>query len=633
MTADLSNPYALMVNGDWGCGKTYHILNHLKPLIEKETSKKCIYISLNGVNSTTQINELITLERIGLSISGDDKYGKLKRSILQAGTTGAKILGRYFKVEGKDFKGFELNDFIEMQDCFYIFDDLERISPNLPVSEVLGYINSNYIEHQKHKTIIIANESEIKDKNYSREKEKVIGRTIEFKKDISSFIFAFKKNLSEKDPNSQFSRLIRLSHIYIIQRIEQSGERNLRSILFALDSLGELSIHLDWEVLEKHYKTLVLAVISIAFEFKKGRFQTFSKLNEIPEFVTSDYIEMIIPVDKTKDSWKKVREKFNSSNKEKTEEEKEKMHALTIDFAEKYRKDAEEDYHFLPSIYEYINDGYLDIQSLKDELYKIESEGIPQHLIVLQKLNNFSDLMDDDFIRHVKMVKDYSEEGCYNLIEFCDVSNNLFAFDEIYNLLPANFFEGIKIKDWVMENLPNNTFSESRLPFNLDFMKFERKNYALFNKYPKIQSAFLSAQKLIYEKEKIRRIENIVEKLQSPFFQIQDENLVDLLGSFVIKSSKTSTLMSSIFDHNLVEISKALRTTFVEWQMHNTGCNSTDFPLEFWKGLEILIKNVENRLKKLNISDTPITFYHVNSLLNQMTEVYTHFEKDKKIEC
>jgi len=208
MTTDLSNPYALMVNGDWGCGKTYHILNKVKPIIEKETSKKCIYVSLNGVSSIEQINELITLERLGLSVSDNDKFGKLKRSILQAGTTGAKILGRYFKVDGKDFKGFELDDFIEMPNCFYIFDDLERISPNLPVSEVLGYINSNYIEHQKYKTIIIANEGEIKDKNYSREKEKVIGRTIEFRKDISSFIFAFKKSLSKKGSNSNFSKVI-----------------------------------------------------------------------------------------------------------------------------------------------------------------------------------------------------------------------------------------------------------------------------------------------------------------------------------------------------------------------------------------------------------------------------------------
>lgn len=59
--------YAIMLNGLWGCGKTYFVKNALIPHIETtsyaEVSKKVIYVSLYGIKD---MDELMTF--IGLRI-------------------------------------------------------------------------------------------------------------------------------------------------------------------------------------------------------------------------------------------------------------------------------------------------------------------------------------------------------------------------------------------------------------------------------------------------------------------------------------------------------------------------------------------------------------------------------------
>ena len=103
---------------------------------------------------------------------------------------------------------------------------------------------------------------------------------------------------------------------------------------------------------------------------------------------------------------------------------------------------------------------------------------------------------------------------------------------EILKKIGKNLEGGEKeLNDWVVENLPKNTFSPSKLPFNLNYMRMDSNKYPLFNKYPEIQTAFLKAKELIYEKEKIYRVENLINELESTQFYLQDQYLDDLLSN------------------------------------------------------------------------------------------------------
>ena len=77
-----SNPYALMITGYWGCGKTFYAKEVLSKAIKEKTSKKVLYVSLNGVSSTTDVSEQLFFESFEGKAEGD-KNAELKTSLIK----------------------------------------------------------------------------------------------------------------------------------------------------------------------------------------------------------------------------------------------------------------------------------------------------------------------------------------------------------------------------------------------------------------------------------------------------------------------------------------------------------------------------------------------------------------------
>ncbi len=171
--------YAVMIDGDWGCGKTYFVKEYLIDKIEQnETEKKkkdedynikrIVYISLYGVKSVDEVSKQVFME------SYLAKAGKAK-GILRKGT---EVVGTLLPVAFdviKSFTGIEsdadkvsgaVNTFLSIKNSIFIFDDLERC--DCPVNEILGYING-FVEHEGLKVILVANQ-----KNYKGNQKRII---------------------------------------------------------------------------------------------------------------------------------------------------------------------------------------------------------------------------------------------------------------------------------------------------------------------------------------------------------------------------------------------------------------------------------------------------------------------------
>ena len=152
--------YAILIDGDWGSGKSYFIKQNLIPEIEKDycgdkvvDKKEFIYISLYGVKSTEDISNQIYINLL-------NKKVKVNNTVKKVVSTGAKVFGDIIKLTGIDIKEYksDMESFIDLNKYILVFDDLERC--NCDVNEVLGYIN-NFVEHDGIKVILIANEKEI----------------------------------------------------------------------------------------------------------------------------------------------------------------------------------------------------------------------------------------------------------------------------------------------------------------------------------------------------------------------------------------------------------------------------------------------------------------------------------------
>lgn len=162
--------YAIMIDGEWGCGKTYFVNETLRYKLEEHEKsknrtqeykqKRIVYLSLYGVKSIDEITKQILMESY-LSNTGNAK-GFLKKSVKVTRTMFFPLLFDVLKTKGieldADNVSNTLGELLQIKNCILIFDDLERC--NCPINEILGYINT-FVEHDGMKVIIVANQKEI----------------------------------------------------------------------------------------------------------------------------------------------------------------------------------------------------------------------------------------------------------------------------------------------------------------------------------------------------------------------------------------------------------------------------------------------------------------------------------------
>ncbi len=159
---------ALLINGKWGSGKTYYIENELIPYIsnKEEMGFKItpIYISLYGVSELSEISKQI-FNRITMFFKWKKDSKKANFFVDVAKGTVKNLLRKTifnnFPIEIVEPEDDDYWKYIDEQKAILILDDLER--SKIDIIELLGYVN-NFVEEYGIKTIIIANEEEIKNK-------------------------------------------------------------------------------------------------------------------------------------------------------------------------------------------------------------------------------------------------------------------------------------------------------------------------------------------------------------------------------------------------------------------------------------------------------------------------------------
>lgn len=174
---------ALLLNGSWGCGKTFYIQNSLLPYLQ-ENKKKSVYVSMYGIQNIEALSKSIFTESYFKSINnrGGTFVTGLAKTILKGVTN-------YFNIDisGGTKEWEKLSNIVNLNNKLLIIDDLERHDPSFSVMEILGFIN-NLCENDKVKVLLVCDENSLikvglneKDfEKYKRIKEKTIGDTILF---------------------------------------------------------------------------------------------------------------------------------------------------------------------------------------------------------------------------------------------------------------------------------------------------------------------------------------------------------------------------------------------------------------------------------------------------------------------
>lgn len=173
---------ALLIDGDWGSGKSYFVKNTLIPQIEgmsiskddstsgadtKRKDKKTYFvmmISLYGISSIESIQSAIYSACMGKMIErhGGEVPNTILKHVALFGSTIFMGIGSHYGVDKQAKKLLtQVGNGIlsaRKEEMVLIFDDLERCQ--IDVIELMGYIN-NLCENNGYRVIIVANENEI----------------------------------------------------------------------------------------------------------------------------------------------------------------------------------------------------------------------------------------------------------------------------------------------------------------------------------------------------------------------------------------------------------------------------------------------------------------------------------------
>ena len=310
--------YAIMINGEWGSGKTYFWNNKIRKKIDtmKLNGKQytTIYMSLYGISNLEDISKKIFIETTQLMDKNLRKYmdANGQTTIPEYAKTGIDMANLFGISQNDDRVNY--GEFFSTDDKVLCFDDLERA--NVDVIDILGYIN-NFVEHDHIKTIIICTEKELSTKlksnnlemktfiatymldkqgellksdkpvvekirnqiehifdkanEYERIKEKLIGETFEY---VPKFDYIINGLLMRYESDQELIRFLRENTNLIISTFNKSGTRNLRILKHALNDFQKI-----YEMVSKNYpnvsnrvmQTMLIFTIAISFEIKAGK--------------------------------------------------------------------------------------------------------------------------------------------------------------------------------------------------------------------------------------------------------------------------------------------------------------------------------------------------------------------------
>ena len=477
--------YAIMINGEWGSGKTYFWNNQVKKKIEslKLNGKRftTIYMSLYGISNLEEISKKIFMETSQLMDRNLRKYMNAngQTTIPEYAKTGIDMANFF----GNSSNGGKLDyeEFFSTDDKVLCFDDLERA--NVDVIDILGYIN-NFVEHDHIKTIIICNEKELSTKiknsnlemktfiatylldkqgelnktdkpmvekiqekiehvfdkaiDYERIKEKLVGETFEY---APQFDYIINGILMRFESNRDLIRFLRENTELIISTFKKSGTRNLRILKHALNDFSKI-----YEEVNKFFpntnnrvmQTMLIFTIAVSFEIKAGKI-TKEKFKNIKD--NEEYKSILVSSRVLMDNRQFYIKEFDVN----------------------YYYNFKADYRFFKIIEYYVRTRIFDMKLFKSEMEIVNASPKEKKIPAYKKIlvEEYWKVPDDQFGKIVDEILEEVKKGELELIDIVKLFEYFLYFSKsglITNdiiTLKAVFLNGMNLASLHSKYCPN----------------------------------------------------------------------------------------------------------------------------------------------------------------------------------
>lgn len=579
--------YALMINGDWGSGKTYFIKESLFStisaidsfLIDKKNQilkYEPLYVSLYGVADMSDV-----LYKVQIELNP-----WLKSKTWHIAKTGLNKLASVFNsgLSNDDEKNI-LSIFNIQKNRLLFFDDLERIDQSkLSLSSVLGQIN-HFTEQDHLKVIIVCNSEEV-DKIFSKINEKTVRFSCLYDPNLKN---VYNNMLSEYSQN--YADFLKQRKQTIIEIFEWAKYKNLRTLRFILDIYQKIY----GQVGEADYKDEILkqflfftTIYSIEYKIGGHSAEELNSLKNVGPFFLSD-------ID------------FNNFTGKEQEEQVETEKSYVQLFNEKY-SDLTESFHYCQEIADYIHDGYLNEEKfadvIKEIIQDIKRKEETEENKLIKEIRNWRELKDDGFEPLVKKILQKIDEGTLTLMAYPLIFAEFLQF-EFYKLDNFDVSEDIieRFKKGIDKSKETHTYFEAfryKLPLWSD-----RDITPARGKYLQISNYVIDANDFALTKEYVSISDLILTHLEENKSDELQEIITDqsLWGSPLFESMDPTKIFNLFLNANSETIS-AFNIGLYGRYPENSVNTFPSFQKErtFFVELHILIENYILAVKPIKIS-------------------------------
>ena len=441
---------ALMVSGEWGSGKTYHIEKVVMPTLQQEGWNP-VKVSLFGIESVNEIPlRIVDNYKRPESDEGEGAEKEKKRLRLfslgkekasKAVTKGVKLVSSISWLENfvdvntlvGNNSGL-LYNFIPTEKTVIILDDIERVIDTIDVHTLLGAING-LVEQRKYKVVLIANNSYMQQKGEAKLvfKEKVIEKTLVYEPDVVAIF----KELCKKDYQSPFSEFMtEQKPLEVIDPSYPSYKenkglqvelQNIRILKFALTHYHKIYEVCDSflndgnkDLANSFRMSLWACTVGVAIEYKKDRL-TYKDRLQFAQYVELSSIEWELD-----DGGQKAERLLDETGKDEAEEkqkevkQREKTKRRVTYIFEKLVK--AHNFHVIvsPQVFDFVTAGVsLDKDGLKAvwEGYKsrVRKNSINPAYALLQKfMHSQWNMSNEEMADAVMQLEQYVAEGKFD---------------------------------------------------------------------------------------------------------------------------------------------------------------------------------------------------------------------------
>ncbi|TVM35190.1 ATP-binding protein [Oceanidesulfovibrio marinus] len=372
--------HALLLTGRWGSGKTFLWRNHLEPAA-RNAGRPAAYVSLYSCNSLEDITVQLYMGLVEAPAE-DSVPGFLRAVSGTASFALAFFREEYGPVlpEASKAKARETT----VKNLVICFDDLERST--IPVEKLLGYVNE-LTERHHCKAIILCNEEEMREKDsYEKFKEKTVGRAIAVQVDYPEVVASIIGQFAESQAYHKFLQ----DHTETIAQIfERSGTRNIR-----LARLGLSWMHIIYAELKAlgtfhtiiYGAKLLKIVMACCFE-------------QMSHLVARDDVLGDIFADRGHIASLEHDANLSGPN------------AYIAEFLRRYYGGDGSDFFAPPFLLEFMHDGTLDRERMREELPLPKVTDPIQESVNLFLSQDYLGLDDETFEKHLANVRLALERG------------------------------------------------------------------------------------------------------------------------------------------------------------------------------------------------------------------------------